>query len=273
MKRVNLAALALVTLVLGIHSSAYASGPDSFTIRTLVYAGSGCPAGSVANNVSPDAQAFTLLFDNYLVEVGPGVPFGASRKNCQLNITFDCPAGWSFALVDLDTRGYVALEPGVRGIQRTAFYFQGDATTGSFDRELNGPMDEDFHVRDTVAAPSRIWGHCGANSRALNINTSVRLDNSRNRSAHGLFTVDSIDGSVYQVYGLSGDAIDCLRGRQPLPSSRPSFILRIRFAKASSAGSWVAKTNAVPRSRLRSASARESSAPFANRDWPSARQQ
>jgi hypothetical protein len=193
--------LILIASLLGTQA-ALAVGPDSFAISNVIYAGSGCPAGSVASDVAPDRAAFTLLFDNYVAEAGPGISLSAGRKNCQLNITFQCTPGWQFALVDLDTRGYAALDPGVNGTQKTIFYFQGDANQGSVQRDSHGPVDGDYQVRDTIPVSSRTWGLCGAHARSLNINTQVRIDNSRNRNGQGLLTVDSIDGSLSQIFGI-----------------------------------------------------------------------
>ena len=75
--------VALAALFAG---SAYAQAPDpsQVYIRGINFAGSGCPAGSVSTNVAPDAKAFTLLFDQYIAEGGPGVPASSTRKNCQV---------------------------------------------------------------------------------------------------------------------------------------------------------------------------------------------
>lgn len=200
MKRHFLAGLALVAGLVSTQSFAF--GPDSFKIKSLIQAGSGCPAGSVASNVSPDREAFTLLFDSYIAETGPGVPFANQRRNCQLNISFECPAGWSFAIVELDTRGYVSLDPAISGEQKTTFYFQGSANQGSVSRTFYGPLDYDYNVRDEVAVTSRQWGRCGAAARSLNINTQVRLNSTANRFGRGVMTVDSIDGSLTQMYRL-----------------------------------------------------------------------
>lgn len=190
-------------LIVGLASAqAFARGPENFSIRRMVYAGSGCPAGTIAENVSPDLEAFTLLFDSYYAEAGQGVPLSASRKNCQINIEFDCPAGWKYAILDLDTRGYAALESGVKGIQQTSFYYQGQSQTGSVARTFEGPFDGDYQVRDVLPAAGRQWGTCGPRARSLNINTSIRVDNLRNRRASGLMTVDSVDGSLVQTYGI-----------------------------------------------------------------------
>ena len=200
MKRALLAFAGTVGLML-TEASAFAA-PEWFTIRSIVHAGTGCPAGTVAENISPDRQAFTILFDSFLAEAGPGIPLSASRKNCQLNIAFDCPAGWRYSLVSLDTRGFAALDHGVTGVQQTTFYFQGQPNQGSVSRTFYGPLVEDYHQRDLVHVSSRPYGQCGRTARSLNINTSVRVDNLRNRGGSGLLTADSLDGSMIQTYGI-----------------------------------------------------------------------
>ena len=55
-------------------NAAAATAPDWVRVRSISYAGSGCPAGTVAQNIAPDRLAFTLLFDSYLAEAGPSIP-------------------------------------------------------------------------------------------------------------------------------------------------------------------------------------------------------
>lgn len=180
---------------------AIAEVPDYVKLRSIAFAGSGCPAGSVAGNVSQDLTAFTLLFDQYIAEIGPGVPFSEKRKNCQLNIDFDFPQGWSYSLLTLDYRGYVALDTRVTGTQQSSYYFQGQFTTARLRTPMVGPIDQDYQIRDVLGLSSVVWSPCGAR-RSLNINSEIRLDNSRNRLGRGLMTTDSIDGNVKLIYGI-----------------------------------------------------------------------
>lgn len=134
-------------------------------------------------------------------QVGPGIPYSQKRKNCQLSFNFDYPSGWSYALLVLDTRGYVSLERGVTGIQQTRFYFQGKLHTGSFMTNFQGPRDGDYQVRDILGLSSQVFSPCGAH-RALNLNTEIRLDNSRNSRGLGLMTTDSIDAGLKHTYSI-----------------------------------------------------------------------
>jgi Domain of unknown function (DUF4360) len=176
--------------------------PAGVTIRGLSWAGSGCPAGTVAWNVAPDAMAFTLLFDSYVAEMGPGVPLGNSRRNCQILVDLDFPQGWSYSVATVDYRGFSNLESGVTGVQQSNYYFQGELLTGRLQTPLQGPRIGDFQIRDVLGLEALIWSPCGA-QRALNINSSVRVENhSGNPNARGVLTTDSIDGKVALIYGL-----------------------------------------------------------------------
>lgn len=188
-------------LLPAIAQTALADTPDYVSVRSIAYAGSGCPAGSVAENISPDLQAFTLLFDNYIAEVGPGVSAREKRKNCQINIDLDFPQGWSYTIFTVDYRGYMSLENKVVGTQKSSYYFQGSRATASLQSVFRGPYDNDYQIRDTLGLSAVVWSPCGA-SRALNINTQVRVDNNRNRRGFGLATIDSIDGQLAHIYGI-----------------------------------------------------------------------
>ena len=168
--------------------------PPYVTIAGISYAGSGCPAGSVAESLSADLQAFTLIFDKYYAEVGPHTAFSQKRKNCQINVDLNFPQGWSYTVTQVDYRGYAYLEPGVSGLQKATYYFQGQLPSANQGSEFYGPFEGDYHARDTVGFGANVWSPCGAR-RSLNINSQVRLDNRQNPSASGLLTTDSVDGT------------------------------------------------------------------------------
>ncbi len=195
-----IARLAGALLLLSGATQAFADAPTYVRVRSISYAGSGCPAGSVAQNISPDRMAFTLLFDQYIAEIGPGIPLANSRRNCQILTDLDFPQGWSYSVLTVDYRGYANLEAGVTGQQQSAYYFQGSSTTARLATTFNGPTARDYQIRDTLGLSAVVWSPCGA-QRALNINTQVRLS-SASRFAQGMLTTDSIDGQVKQIYGF-----------------------------------------------------------------------
>lgn len=184
-----------------ITSTAEAEVPQYVRIRSFSYNGSGCPIGSVAENVAPDYTAFTLLFSSYTAEVGPGIPFALKRKNCQINIDLDFPSGWSYSVFKVDYRGYISAQPGVLGTHQALYYFQGSGQTARLRTNIPGPVDRNYQVSDRFDLQTSVWSPCGA-TRALNLNSEVRLENTRNPYGAGLMTLDSVDGSVAMVYGM-----------------------------------------------------------------------
>jgi len=195
--------LALIaTVTLGSSQVLAQMSPANVTIRSISYAGSGCPAGSVSQNLAPDFKAFTLLFDSFIASVGPAEPISQKRKNCQINVDFSFPQGWTYALVSFDYRGFVDVERDVIGLQQTSYYFQGAPQTARFKTSMPGPVSRDYQVRDALDLTATVWSPCGE-SRSLNINSEVRLDNTRNRNGRGLITVDSVDGNIAHTYGIA----------------------------------------------------------------------
>ena len=175
--------------------------PSYAKVRSITYAGSGCPAGTVAENLSGDLKAFTLLFDDYIAEAGQGISFREGRKNCQINVDLEFPSGWSYSVIDVDYRGYVSLDRRVKATQKSSYYFQGNRRTTHLQTNMYGPLDKDYQVSDKVGLDAQIWSPCGA-VRSLNINTQVRVNNRRNRRGEGLITLDSLDGALTHVYGI-----------------------------------------------------------------------
>jgi hypothetical protein len=181
--------------------AAFADAPDPGTVfvRQINFAGTGCPAGSVAGSLSPDQQAFTLLFDSFVASAGPGVPITEGRKNCSLDVQIHYPAGWTFSLATVDYRGYGLLDAGVTGLQQATYFFQGELDQTTSSQSFSGEMDQDYVSVDVF--PVVAWAPCNAN-RNLEINAEVRVNNRANRQGQGELTIDSINGKVEQIYGV-----------------------------------------------------------------------
>ena len=97
----------------------------SLTPTQVTYGGTGCPQGSVAYVISEDATYMTLIFDQYVASMGKGITLTESRKNCQLNVDLLYPSGFQFSIFSADYRGFVALDKGVTGTQKSTYYFSG----------------------------------------------------------------------------------------------------------------------------------------------------
>jgi hypothetical protein len=125
-------------------SSAILPNPSQVYINGITYGGTGCPQGTLSSFISADRQTFvkfrtftaiiadlfvsyrfTLIFDEYVASIGPGVPITENRKNCQLDIDLQYPSGFQYSVFNADYRGYAALDANVTGTQQSTYYFSG----------------------------------------------------------------------------------------------------------------------------------------------------
>ena len=196
--------LAPLALLLSANAMAQAPGGEVY-IKNISYNGSGCPLGSVAENVSSDKQAFTLTFAEYIAEAGNGLSIRDGRKNCQITLDLKIPQGWQFSIGTFDYRGFVYLsDRNMRAEHNTSYYFQGQGRTGRFRETMRGFQDDYYQFRQRVGLESLVWSSCNA-SRALNINTAISVRNynkRRNPDGEGVIGTDSLDGSIKQIWGL-----------------------------------------------------------------------
>lgn len=191
--------LAVVVALLGSSAFAQAPDPGSVYINDIVFGGTGCPVGSVAANISEDQKAFTLLYDSFTAEAGPGISLGEGRKACQVTLDLHIPQGWQYTLFTLDTRGFVALDAGASANIQSKYYFQGSLNGPALAQSFRGPVSGDYTKRDVLGIVSLVWSPCGI-SRGLNINTSARV--AAGGGSRGLATVDSQDGEFRLLWGV-----------------------------------------------------------------------
>lgn len=195
--------LAAATVVSGLVIERQALFPpsDQVWIEDVKWAGSGCPVGSVARTLSNDKQTVTLMFDNYVASVGPGIVITESYKNCQINIKLHIPQGWTYTVFQTQYRGYYSLESGVKGTQKSIYYFSGDTRQWSAQSTFVGPASQDYHFWDNIATDTWVYCQCGATT-SLNINTSLRMQSANPKKYSGFMSTDSIDHKVIHVLGL-----------------------------------------------------------------------
>jgi hypothetical protein len=189
---------------LALAGGAPAPAADSIRIQEFIYGGTGCPQGSAQARVAADGSSFRLLFDEeFVADLGPGVPLPESRKNCQVNLTLQIPQGFTFAVMGVDYRGHARIAGGASGSHKATYYFQGEAEQVSTTRTLNGPFNNDWHFRDQIPIAELVWAPCGI-ERALNINAQVRLlRGSSPVSSSSSMSMDSERGRLEQIFHLS----------------------------------------------------------------------
>jgi len=182
------------------HEARQTTGPSGFNITSLVLNGSGCPPGSAVYTLSTDKSAVTVTFSRFFAEVGPGIPISHSRRNCQVTLGIRVPQGFSFAIANVDYRGYYQLDKKVTASQNAIYYFQGQLQQATARSTLTGPiLGKDYTYRDSFGLATLVFCPCGANT-VLNINSDLRTNNANNKAGSGYISQDSTDVSLKQIF-------------------------------------------------------------------------
>jgi hypothetical protein len=191
----------MVSFVLCGVSLASADTPSSVPIigiEQLTYNGNGCPPGSTVVDVSPDGEAFTVIFSTMVAEVAPGADATHQKLKCKLHAKVRVPQGWSYAISSVDFRGFVALEPGVTASEQAKYHMSGESPETTKALTWNGAVEEDFNVRDVGGASPVYWSRCGK-GKNLMITTELNISNQARPDASGFMVVDTVDGQVYHL--------------------------------------------------------------------------
>lgn len=165
-------------------------------IENVSYAGTGCPAGSAAWNLSPDNKAISFLFSQFSVDSSTNRGREV-KKSCWLNLQLHVPAGWTYTLFSVDYRGYLDLDRDSNARLRSWYGMNGQQIRIANDK-IDGPVSRDVQRRAWVPLDTLPWLQCGTSSSIVSINTELMVDGPR-----ALFTVDSIDGEIHQQYGIA----------------------------------------------------------------------
>ncbi|KAF8458749.1 hypothetical protein BDZ91DRAFT_742989 [Kalaharituber pfeilii] len=174
---------------------------DQVYIKGIEYAGSGCPAGSVAAVLAVDGSNVAIAFDAYVASVGPDISITESRKNCLINVNLVYPQGWSYTVYTTDYRGYVDLDAKVTALQKSSYFFTGDNKQMDAWSSWTGPFTDDYKFTDTIEKSAIVWSSCKAKT-TLNINTQIRVDNKMNKKGSGMITTDVITHKVTHILGF-----------------------------------------------------------------------
>jgi hypothetical protein len=162
------------------------------------YGGTGCPAGSVSATLSPDAKSLSLLFDKYQVAVGGTTGKSFDRKSCNIAIPVRVPQGLSVSVLQIDFRGFNQL-PAAASSQFNVEYFFAGTRGPAYQKQFNGPLQDDYLINNQLTVQAIVWSACGADVN-LRTNSSMRVQTVANKEA--MASIDTQDvkaGIIYQL--------------------------------------------------------------------------
>ncbi|MBT2447730.1 DUF4360 domain-containing protein [Streptomyces sp. ISL-43] len=176
---------------------------DKVTVDVATVNGSGCRPGSAAVAVAEDNSAFTVTYSEYLAAAGGNTSPTDSRKNCLLSLLVHVPQGFTYAVAQVDYRGFGSLQEGAIGTQKASYYFQGMKQTEYRTHRFHGALDDNWQASDITDIEALVFAPCGE-LRNFNINTELRAEvGTSDTSKTSYMALDSTDGSINSVYHFS----------------------------------------------------------------------
>ncbi|MDT7790109.1 MAG: hypothetical protein QOF58_8528 [Pseudonocardiales bacterium] len=141
-------------------------------LEVVTVNGSGCPAGDA--DVKSDDRTFTIGYHTFLARAGGGSSPLDQRKNCQVNIRVNVPAGFTYGLARTTYEGYAHLQDGATALNRVTTYLQGMSPNNTVSNTFSGPFSDSWTTYYRPDATEIQWSPCGS-PRNININAEVRV--------------------------------------------------------------------------------------------------
>lgn len=182
--------LLLIPLAPSAANAAHAAKTNApyVTVSLQAAAGSGCPAGSTTVVPTESGTAFTLLYDQFQA-------YGGDFKNCQVVVKATVPSGWTYAVYEVDNRGFAQLEQGAMARIQMTSYFTGEPWTMSVGKTMNGPYWDIWQTTNTFELQQ--WAQC-ATDHFLNINNVVGVMGPKSSSA-AFFSTDMSVSTIFRL--------------------------------------------------------------------------
>jgi hypothetical protein len=186
----------LVAATLAVPSPAFAVSPPPtrVTIEKLKVDGTGCRPATTTIAVSPDNEAFTIIYSTYLAQAGAGSKNKDERKKCSVTIRLNVPPNLTYAISAVDYRGFAHLEPGASATLTAKYDFQGAGTPRNTVHTFPSGLDDTWQITDTVGGKA-VFGKCGKD-RKVDIDTELRAQADRANAPTSLIAMDSTDSQV-----------------------------------------------------------------------------
>ncbi len=168
-------------------------------IEDIHAGGSGCNPDTVLPVIALDRKSFVLVFTDMQLQ-NPNHR-SLQFKNCLANVRLHVPQGWQVSLATVNTRGFAALDWGIRARQSSSYFFAGNPLGTQYHSQLVGPVEKDYVFTDDIPFESHIWSQCGR-SEIFAIDTRLYLNATRNPDGNAIFNTTDVDGAFKKVFHL-----------------------------------------------------------------------
>ncbi|TDD32108.1 DUF4360 domain-containing protein [Actinomadura sp. KC06] len=150
-------------------------GPDGVAIEIATVHDSGCPIGTVRAALRNGADAFAVIYSEYMAQAGGLSDPWAFRKRCQIALKVHVPQGFTYAVSSTDHHGLASLEEGATATYKATHFFTGQPRPDMTAHHLHGPYDDEWTFTDRPPPDQLAFKPCDENPN-LNLYTEARVD-------------------------------------------------------------------------------------------------
>ncbi|MGB0845783.1 MAG: DUF4360 domain-containing protein [Thiolinea sp.] len=168
------------TALLSMSMASTASASSVFFKSPINFAGTGCPAGSIAVS-GANTDTLSILFDGY--DAGKDSVSGVRRAACSFAVPVHVPQGYQVSVMTADWQGYAE---GKVQLKRK-YFFAGQPNTPWLTSNINSSNGTDFLKRDNMQHRTLTWAGCGR-SVNLRINSNLRA-----KTRNSYAAIDTLD--------------------------------------------------------------------------------
>ncbi|MCB1619147.1 MAG: DUF4360 domain-containing protein [Thiothrix sp.] len=171
-------AIAAAVLGFGLNTAAHA---DSVYFKNPInFAGTGCPANSIAVS-GANSATLSILFDQY--DAGNNSITGLNRSACSFAVPVHVPQGMQVSIMTADWQGFAQ---GRTQLSRK-YFFAGAPAQPWLRNNYNSGGGRDFLERDNLIHSTTTWAPCGRDVQ-LRINSNIRT-----LGGNSYMAVDTVD--------------------------------------------------------------------------------
>lgn len=177
------------------------------SVEYVALEGRGCPSGSVAVQLAPDASSFTLLYDQFQLDArSQSLP--EISTECKVIIKLRKPLLLGFAVESMDMRGFIQLDSGVSASQKVTVRSGAVGPIRKLQTDFGyeqwqGPVQQNYLISTLKPLQRPEILNCipPRKDTKIEIISKLRIKNVGGGRA-GLMMVDSADGRMVQKYNL-----------------------------------------------------------------------
>lgn len=183
------------------------SNGQMVTIKGARLSGTGCNSASASATMTADGQILSILFDNYVAEIGIGSKnpqINQIKLSCTVFVDVNVPAGYQYAITETNYQGFSALPASAYGLHRFTQVIPNQSIPSMREAQLRGPINQNYSVLVRQKPGREIYSTCNNPDQTIQLLSELQLaylPGTTDRSL-AMINLDSIDTGVNSRFKL-----------------------------------------------------------------------